>query len=457
VDRGSSSHDPTSSVLELAIAVSGGVTVAALPARGSVLLGRGDDCDVRLEHSTVSRRHAILHLGPELRIQDLGSQNGTFVRVTPALSESGSTHPLRKLASEIIEISVGERVNLGAVPLVVRRAAAARYDAASPDLVGVLAPAMQKLYEQVARAAQSPISVLLLGEVGVGKEAIARAIHDRSPRAHLPFIGLDCAVLAPVLLESELFGHDQSAVTGAGQDRPGVLERADGGTIFLDEVGALPLPMQIKLLRLLEDRRLPRLGGGATRQLDLRFIAATQRDLADESAHGTFRPDLYFRLNGISLTVPPLRERTAEIVPIAEHLLVAASHSLDQPHPLRFSPDALDCLERHAWPGNLRELRDVVERAAILAEGNVVLPADLPARVTGTATGPVRRLRSGSTTHTVPTSALPSGAAERRRILEALDRCEGNQTRAAKLLGISLRTLVARLAEYEAAGPRKRP
>jgi len=436
--------------------VGGGITVAALPARGAVILGRGDDCEIRLEHSTVSRRHAILHLGPELRIQDLGSHNGTFVRVAPAPSESGSTHPLRKLSSEIIEIFVGERVNLGAVPIAVRRAAGARYDPAAPEPLIVLAPAMQALHEQATRAAQNPISVLLLGEAGVGKAAIARAIHARSPRAHRPFIELDCAAPEAVLLESGLFGHDQSA--RAGPDRPGLLERADGGTIFLDEVGALPLPLQLRLLRLLEDRRLPRLGGGgATRQLDLRFLAATHRDLAAEATRGTFRPDLYFRLNGISLTVPPLRERTAEIVPLAEHLLVAATLSLDRPQPLRFSPDALDGLERHAWPGNLRELRAAIERAAILAEGNVVLPADLPARVTGTATGSVRRLRPGSTTRTVPTASLPAAAAERRRILEALDRCEGNQTRAAKLLGISLRTLVARLAEYDAARSRKRP
>jgi DNA-binding NtrC family response regulator len=454
--RSDGPHDPASSALELAIVVSGGITVAALPARGTVLLGRGDDCEIRIEHSTVSRRHAVLHFGPELRIQDLGSQNGTFVQGTRAPSESGSTHPLRKLSNEIIEISIGERVNLGAVPIVVRWAAGARHGLTSPDPVIVRAPAMQALYEQATHAAQSTISVLLLGEVGVGKAVLARAIHDRSPRAHRPFRELDCAALAPALLETELFGHEQNAFTGASPARPGLLESADGGTIFLDEVGALSLPVQIKLLRLLEDRKVPRGGGGAPRQLDLRFVAATHRDLVAEATRGTFRPDLYYRLGGVSLVIPPLRERVAEIVPLAEHLLAAATHHLDRPEPPRFAPEALDCLERHAWPGNLRELRGVVERAAILAEGNVILPADLPARVTGMATGPVRRLRAGSTTRTTPTPVLPTAAAERRRILDALDRCEGNQTRAAKLLGLSLRTLVARLAEYDDARSRKR-
>ncbi len=437
------------------------ITVSALPAGGTVTLGRGEECEVRIDSRSVSRRHAVLHLGPALRIQDLGSANGTFVRDTRSPIDTASTHPLRKLSKEIIEIAVGERVSLGSIPIVIRRAAGARHDPGTSDQVVVRDPAMRALYEQVSRAARTPISVLVLGETGVGKEVLARAVHDRSPRAGKPYLELNCAALPPSLLEGELFGHEKHAFTGAGQARPGLLESADGGTIFLDEVGELPLPVQAKLLRVIEDRKVLRIGGRTPRTLDVRFVAATNRDLKAEIAGGSFRQDLYFRLNGMMFVIPPLRDRVTEIAPLAELFLAAASRRLDRTEPIRFSPEVLRCLECYPWPGNVRELCNVVERAAVLATGDVIMLADLPGELTGVGRGPGVEPAGPKTSDGAAAGAAggkvltPEQATERQRIVEALEQCAGNQTRAAKLLGMSLRTLVNRLAEYSLARPRK--
>ncbi|HEY0988897.1 MAG TPA: sigma 54-interacting transcriptional regulator [Kofleriaceae bacterium] len=442
------------SALELVVVAGDAVTVAALPSTGAVTLGRGEGCEVRIDNRSVSRRHAILHLGSTLRIQDLGSANGTFVRDGRSPVDTVSTHPLRKLSKESVEITVGERVNLGSISLVVRRAAAP-FEPGSPDDIVVRDPVMQALYEQVGRAARTAISVLILGETGVGKEVVSRALHDRSPRARGPFLELNCAALPPSLLEAELFGHEKNAFTGANQARPGLLEAADQGTVFLDEVGELPPPVQVKLLRVLEDRKVMRIGGRTPRKLDVRFVAATNRDLDADVAAGSFRQDLYFRLNGVSFVIPPLRDRVVEIAPLAERFLAAASRTLDRTEPLRLSPEALAYLERHSWPGNVRELRNVMERAAVLVSGDAIVPADLPSHVTraGSAiraegTAPTKEPRRSPSTDT-------DAAAERQRIIDALERCAGNQTRAAKLLGISLRTLVNRLAEHDIPRPRK--
>jgi DNA-binding NtrC family response regulator len=457
VDRGRpSSHEATSPALELAVVTGDAVTLTALPARGAVTLGRGEECEVRIDSRSVSRRHAVLHLGPPLRIEDLGSANGTFVRDTRSTIDTAATHPLRKLSRETIEIAIGERVSLGSIPIVVRRAAGAGYDAASPSSVVVRDPAMRALYEQVTRAARSTMSVLILGETGVGKELLARAVHERSPRARGPFLELNCAVLPPSLLEGELFGHEKSAFTGASQARPGLLESADEGTIFLDEIGEMPMPVQVKLLRVLEDRKVLRIGGRTPRKLDVRFVAATNRELEAEVTRGTFRQDLYFRLNGVSFTIPPLRERVAEIAPLAEQFLAAASRTLDRTEPLRLSPDALGYLERYSWPGNVRELRNVIERAVVLSTGAAIMPADLPGNVTGVARGPAPgpegpKGRGEAAANAAVDEAPP---VERQRIIEELERCAWNQTRAAKRLGISLRTLVNRLKKYNIPRPR---
>ncbi|WP_441291657.1 sigma 54-interacting transcriptional regulator [Sorangium sp. KYC3313] len=520
---GSDVRGSCATTLRLAIVAGSTITFAPLPPQGCVVLGRDEGCDVRIDDRSVSRRHAALHVGPPLRIEDLGSANGTFVGEPQARALTARTHRLRRLSRESAEVGVGERFNLGATTVVVGRApggAAEEPDRGKPPAeIVLLAPAMLALYEQAARAARSPISVLILGETGVGKEVLARTLHARSPRSSGPYVELNCAALPPSLLEGELFGHEKSAFTGASHARAGLLEAAHGGTLFLDEIGELPLAFQAKLLRVLEDRKVLRIGGRTPRRLDLRFVAATNRDLEAEIARGAFRQDLYFRLNGISLVVPPLRERVAEIGPLAGRFLEEACRQLDQRGAPRISPEALAALEAYAWPGNVRELRNVIERAAVLCAGESVLPADLPphlmngatpppsgaaSRPSGTIPPPPPLPPSGAalppggaappSSRATPLSsgdAPPSGraalpppppsgaglppadapppsgdalarlrlemkAADRQRVVEALERSAGNQTRAAKLLGVSLRTLINRIDEYGIPRPRKR-
>jgi DNA-binding NtrC family response regulator len=426
------------------------VTVVALPDHGTMTIGRGEECKVRIDNRSVSRRHAILHLGPPLRIEDLGSANGSFVHDRRSPTDTAGTYPLRRLSKESIEIAVGERVNLGSIPVVVRRTDPAPSAAGSDGDIVLRDPAMRALYDQATRAARSTIGVLVLGETGVGKEVLARAIHDRSPRARQPFLELNCAALPAELLEGELFGHEKGAFTGASQTRAGLLESADGGTVFIDEVGELPAAVQVKLLRVLEDRKVLRVGGRTPRTLDVRFVAATNRDPQAEIERGNFRQDLYFRLNGVAFTIPPLRERVTEIAPLAERFLAAASRTLDRGEPLRLSAEALGYLERYRWPGNVRELRNVIERAAVLSSGDVIVPADLPAHLTGVAGGSAAPTGGGDSLD----DTRPAPTDERERILEALEQCAGNQTRAAKQLGVSLRTLVNWLTKYKIPRPR---
>ncbi|AUX43433.1 Fis family transcriptional regulator [Sorangium cellulosum] len=523
--------------LRLAIVAGSTIAFAPLPPRGAVVLGRDEGCDVRIDDRSVSRRHAVLHVGPPLRIEDLGSANGTFVGEQQLPAVTAGTHRLRRLSGDGAEVGLGERVNLGATTIVVCHAPAGPAEqqdrAAAPADVVVRAPAMLALYEQAARAARSPISVLILGETGVGKEVLARTLHALSPRAGGPYVELNCAALPPSLLEGELFGHEKSAFTGASQARPGLIESADGGTLFLDEIGELPLAFQVKLLRVLEDRKVLRLGGRTPRRIDLRFVAATNRDIEAEVARGAFRQDLYFRLNGISLVVPPLRERVAEIAPLAGKFLEEACRQLGQRRAPGLSTEALGVLEAYTWPGNVRELRNVIERAAVLCAGDMVLPADLPPHLqcisrlslTGAGAGDAAGARPGPGGDTrgsrpppppdeprgsrpppppdeprgsrpppppdeprgsrpppppggegaegpgalAAAAAPPPGAdamarlrlemkaLDRQRVLEALEQSAGNQTRAAKLLGISLRTLINRIDEYGIPRPRKRP
>ncbi|HEX4458011.1 MAG TPA: sigma 54-interacting transcriptional regulator [Polyangia bacterium] len=332
--------------------------------------------------------------------------------------------------------------------------AAAPESAASinPASVVVRDPAMLALHELAARAAAGTISVLLLGETGCGKEILADTIHNRSPRRDKPFLRLNCAALAESLLESELFGHEKGSFSGATQTKPGLLETADGGTVFLDEVGEMPLSLQAKLLRVIEERRVTRVGGLKARAIDVRFVSATNRDLEAESALGTFRADLYYRLNGMTLSIPPLRERPSEIESLAQLFLTRAASELGRPVPA-LAADALTQLKRYIWPGNIRELRNMMERAALLCAGSEVTLAELP----------LEKLSAGFTRPAPPSpSPTPSiddalsGDDERARIMAALERCAGNQTHAARLLGISRGTLVSRLAEYKLPRPRKR-
>ena len=590
-----------------------------LPDGGSVTIGRSHKCDIRIDDPSISRRHAILHIGPTISIEDLDSANGTRVRdarlVYASTMDSAETvefHDRGVRSDRMVEVSPGDVIELGSAVVVVQHAVSqgrprrlwahgyfegrleeecARADrnrssfvvfrvhvgasaesnaveqglAAATRTVDVVAaygpgeyevlaidvqderatklrgritaelearglqpkigmatypgdgrnpdrliaraceramdqqppapdgplvvmePAMQRLYRLAERVADSTICVLLMGETGVGKEVLAETIHKHSPRARTTMLRINCAALSESLLESELFGHERGAFTGAAQAKQGLLESANGGTVFLDEIGELPMPTQAKLLRVFEGNEVMRVGAVKPRRIDVRFIAATNRDLEEGTRRGTFREDLYFRLSGVSLVIPPLRERLTEIEPLARTFVRQFARAGEQP----ISPEALSWLQSYSWPGNVRELRNIIERAMLLAGPGPILLEHLPVEKMGNTLPagspafrpsippppPVPRPRPqhafvshAPTLPPSPPEAPPMAmdstpdelrrqleVAERNRILQALDACAGNQTRAAKMLGISRRTLVSRLDAYGIARPRKNP
>ena len=309
-------------------------------------------------------------------------------------------------------------------------------------------PAMVQLYALVRRLAPSELPVLISGETGVGKENAAFAVHHWSRRASGPFVTVNCAALPEGLVESELFGHDKGAFTGAASAKAGIFESAQGGTVFLDEVGELPLAVQARFLRALESRRITRVGEVRERPIDVRLVAATHRDLEAEVAAGRFRQDLYFRLGAATVLLPPLRERPREVPLLARTFLDRACEALGR-EPLVMAPDTLAALARYAWPGNVRELRNLMDYAAAAVMGNVLDAHHLPERVRGGAPSP-----SPMSLPELPRPAapLPPGTPtfqplaeeirelERRRMREALEAAEGVQTRAAALIGMPIRT-----------------
>ncbi len=290
-------------------------------------------------------------------------------------------------------------------------------------------PVMRDLYRLIEVAAPSPSRVLILGESGTGKELVARAIHDKSPRHGGPFITVNCAAVPSELIESELFGHERGAFTGASKARSGKFERADGGTLLLDEVGDMPLPMQAKLLRVLEEGEFERVGGGKYIAVDVRVIAASNKDLEAEVKKGSFRLDLYHRLNVVPVHIPPLRDRVSDIPLLAEHFLSSFSGT-DPRRPTTLSRDALDRLRSYPWPGNVRELRNVMERIAILFPAKEVTPSDLAQALPRTEAAH-RESESGS-------GGLKDTMrnVEREEIIDALERNKWHMTRAAKELGL---------------------
>ncbi|HEY4158428.1 MAG TPA: sigma 54-interacting transcriptional regulator, partial [Polyangiaceae bacterium] len=375
---------------ELAVLTLDGIRVIELPASGSLSIGREDGNDVKLDDASVSRRHARLHLGPPLRLEDLGGSNGTSLRDPRESVESGATENVRQLAGESAELAPGDWMGFGAITAVVRRVVEQPDASDKEERIVVDDPAMRELHEQLARAAESQISVLLLGETGVGKEVVAQALHRLSPRARGPFVTLNCAALLDSVLESELFGHERGSFTGALQARPGLFEAASGGSIFLDEVGELSPSVQPKLLRVLEERKVLRVGARTPRDVDVRVIAATNRDLDEAVSAGTFREDLYFRLNTMTLVIPPLRERRSELAPLARLFLRRACLQVERAAP-DLSPATLQVFERYAWPGNVRELRNAIERAVVLCRGALIEPDHLPHKLRDAAGGAPRR------------------------------------------------------------------
>jgi transcriptional regulator with GAF, ATPase, and Fis domain len=524
------------------VTVDGAVTSMQLPLSGDVMIGRSTSCDLFIEHSSVSRAHALLRVDP-LSILDVGSRNGTRVRGQKL--QSGIPTP----------ISVGEAIQLGDATLLIQAVSIAPREARTGssfaivqiqtdgprpadvepllrtvlratdtiksdgdggfqlvvhDAVDRLAATIARIadtlreheitakvgharypqdgvvleqlvahaFEQIERASDAPqpmdniremvrtiatgeLSVLIYGETGVGKELCAEMIHRLSSRANKPFVKLNCSALVESLIESELFGHEKGAFTGALTAHAGLFEAGDGGTVFLDEIGELPLGVQSKLLRVLEERVVRRVGSTTGKKIDVRFICATNRDLTDEVEAGRFRRDLYYRINGVTITIPPLRERHTEIVPLARAFAARARPGA----PVVLGREVVAALEHHSWPGNIRELRNTIERAVLMSSGGVIRPAHLALerviRETGrdsVPTVPVDRISAPAIAQERTSSpSLPTAVAdlERQHILDALEQCGGNQTRAARILGISRNTLLARLDNYGLPRPRK--
>jgi len=354
------------------------VCAFAVPGSGNVTIGRDPTSDVLIEDAGVSRQHAVLHVAETLELEDLGGANGTFIRQTAPVGPGNDTVSVKllHLSGKKTRLRVGDCLLFGTAYVVLRRAPRTKIPDLAPGVV-VRDAAMQALYADAARVARANINVLLLGETGVGKEVLARAIHAHSPRAKGPFLGVNCAALAESLLESELFGSEKGAFTGA-LTRPGLFEAGNGGTVFLDEVGELPLATQAKLLRVLEERQVTRLGATRPRAIDVRILSATSRDLAADSRQGRMRPDLYFRLNGVELLIPPLRSRPAEVEALASSFLLAVCQDLERVPPLTLSAAALQVLTLHDWPGNVRELRNAIERAAVMCAESTIVPEHLP-------------------------------------------------------------------------------
>jgi two-component system, NtrC family, response regulator AtoC len=295
---------------------------------------------------------------------------------------------------------------------------------------------MQRVFDLARVAARSASTILILGESGSGKEVLARAVHAESPRAGGPFVAISCAALTETLLESELFGHEKGAFTGAIARRKGKFEAAAGGTLFLDEVGDISPKLQLDLLRVLEERKFQRVGGSESIAADVRVVAATNRDLAKAVADGSFREDLFYRLNVIAITLPPLRDRREDIPLLVQHFLDRLSKDLSRRLD-GVSPDAMAGLVAHPWPGNVRELRNVLERGAVVAKGSVIQLADLGLPAPDPARAPAP---SGE--------PLPLEEVEKRHVADVLSWAGGNVTHAARVLGIDRMTLYNKMKRW---------
>ncbi len=297
-------------------------------------------------------------------------------------------------------------------------------------LIGV-SRAIEQLLEIIHLVAPAPSNVMVTGESGTGKELVARALHSASPRASHPFVAVNCGAIPLELVESEIFGYERGAFTGALRSQAGKLEMAAGGTLFLDEVGDMPLPMQVKLLRALQEREFTRLGAHLPVRLSARIVAATHVDLVQAIAEGRFREDLYYRLNVIPMHIPPLRERRADILPLIEHFLQKICLAIGRSQPMEIQPEAMTALEAHDWPGNIRQLENLLERVVVLNRGSKISLRDLPPEIL------YRRGPSDS----VSMSPYDLPALERQTVMAALEKTRFNQSQAALLLGISRKQL----------------
>ena len=292
-------------------------------------------------------------------------------------------------------------------------------------------PSMEKVFRLIKKVAARDTSVLITGENGTGKELVARQIHGQSDNKEAPFVAVNCGAIPPTLVESELFGYEKGAFTGAERTTPGKFELANKGTLFLDEIGDMPVDMQVKILRALQERRFYRVGGNSEIEVDIRVLAATNQDLKKAIEDGDFREDLYFRLAVVTVEIPPLRDRGDDILELASHFLDQGGDGI------QLSKAAVNCLKLHSWPGNIRELRNALEQAAILGDGKQITPSDLPPEIGKIGRGQMKFLLK------------PLAEVEKQYILRALEETGGNKTKTAKLLGISRETLYQKIKQFE--------
>lgn len=438
-------------------------------------LGRDGASDIVLDDSCVSNRHAIITASEPPTIIDIGSRNATYL--------DGQRLPTKQACP----VRIGGVLKVGGTSLTLTRgewrsSGVRRVVTSVADGSGAKVPAehlvrpvvrdqgMLELYAFARQIAPSLARVLITGETGVGKELMAQAIHISSPRASRQLVVLNCAAIPEGLVESELFGYERGAFSGAVGAKPGLFETAHESTFFLDEVGELPLPVQAKFLRVLETGEVSRLGAVRPTRVDARIVAATNRHLPAEVARGTFRADLYYRLNGLTISIPPLRERPEDIEELAKYFAATVRTGL------KFSEDALAALRAYAWPGNVRELKSVVERVALVNQGGEVQSTDLMLEQTPSALLASAAEQSGGNSaegdsevdartdtyerflpEELPTAVVRAELERRelRRTKEALERTAGNQTEAARLLGISRRTLMNRMDRFGISRPRK--
>lgn len=409
--------------------------------RDVIHIGSLDSGDIVLKDPAVSRRHAeILRTKDGIILRDLGSTNGTFVGpvrvkevyLTPDTHfKVGRTELVFTPFDEIIDVKPST-------------------EAVFEGLVGN-AVGMREVFGILERVAPTDLTVLICGETGTGKELASRAVHTRSRRKAHPFVVFDCGAAPDNLIESELFGHQRGAFTGAVDARPGVFEQAHGGTIFLDEIGELPLDLQPKLLRVLEQREVRRVGGNKTKPIDVRVVAATNRNLREEVEKGRFREDLYYRLAVVQLALPPLRERMEDLIPLAEHLLSRSPHN----HGVhQISPEVCQIFQSYHWPGNVRELNNVVERAIPFSDGTEITIHALPEALRVGHTGQHPKVVLP------PTVSAPSElpfkdakdqlieAFERKYLIDLIDRHGGNVSRAARAADMDRKSITRLMKKH---------
>jgi DNA-binding NtrC family response regulator len=448
----------------LAVTISSGMTVEVRLGLREVRIGRSREADLQLPDPSVSRLHArIFRVGRQYFLADMGSRNGTHLdgrAVSQVPLTCGGS--FRVGPYQIHFFQEGASPGTGEEPTVL--AATGGSPSALPSPAPSPAPptwktapgdapfglvgssiGTRKLIDLIRRAGPSDVPVLIVGETGSGKELVARGIHDASARRDRPFVVVNCGAISPELVESELFGHEKGAFTGATAQRKGAFELAHNGTIFLDEIGELPFALQPKLLRALEQREIKRVGGNETILAEVRILAATHRNLREEIARKTFREDLYFRIGAITVPVPPLRDRREDVPAIARHFLAGMERRSGRPVP-PLSPDALDALISHHWPGNVRELRNAVQRAVVMGEGPERTAADfsfLGHEEPGVTSSPFSSTAGGLSRWE---------QAERTNILAELARQDGNKTRTARELGIAKSTLFEKLKKYGIRG-----